>query len=146
MSKCCIEMKLLSLIYYIISMIFTFFTKHSEILFLGENQYCYNYGFPFRVFIIDSNNDILHIDTINIIFNFVALLPLILPMSLCKLNQKLQRTNNALIFIFCLYVIIALCLPWNYKKYIYSLALLLYGLWSAWFIFLSFYFIVKHKK
>ena len=76
----------------------------------------------------------------------LRLLPEPQKISMKELNQKLQRTNNALIFIFCLYVIIALCLPWNYKKYIYSLALLLYGLWSAWFIFLSFYFIVKHKK
>jgi len=138
-------MKLLSLICCIASILFVLFTKHSETLFLGESQYCYNYGFPFRIFITDSNNNILHIYGVNIIFNLIALLPLFLPLSLCKLNQNLQRINNTLIFTFCLYVITALFFPWSCKKYISFLSLLLYSLWSVWFVFLFFYFIIKHK-
>ena len=146
MSKVRIKMKLLSLMFYIVSILFILFSKHSETLFLGESQYCYNYGFPFRVFITDFNNNLLHIFGINIIFNLIALLPLISPMLLCTLNQKFKKFNNILIFIFCLYVAVVASLQWSHKKYIYSFTLIMYGGWSAWFIFLCFYHIRKYKK
>jgi hypothetical protein len=140
------KIKIFSLIYFIVCMLFIIFTKNSEILFLGENQYCYNYGFPFRTFITDFNNKILHIYTMNIIYNFIASVPLISLLLLCKLTQKFKKINNVLLFMFSLYSLITFFLPWSYKKYIYSFALLMYGLLFVWFIFLFFYFILQLKK
>ena len=134
-------MEIIPLIFGIVIIIFVLFTKHSEVIFLGEDQYCYNYGFPLRSFITNSDNFIIHIYTANIIINILLLFPVFLSVLLCFIKNKFTNTNQAIVIIFSFLTIFIAFLSWNLKCYIFYFAMILYSIGIIWFIFLAFYFI-----
>ena len=70
---------------------FILFTKHSEVIYLGESGYCFNYGFPLRCFITDPDNCVIHVYAENIFLDILFLLPVFFPVALCLCRKKFSQ-------------------------------------------------------
>ena len=138
--------KIIFLILYLTSIIYLVFTKNSEVMFLGDNFYYYNYGFPLRCFITDQNNSVIHIYTSNVLLNILLLFPLISSTLLSLKLKKYIIFNNAISILFSLTVIFTLFLTWQYKKIIYSCAIVLYFIWLFWFVFLIYRYLYFKRE
>ena len=129
-----------------VGILYAFSTKNSEVIFLGEGLFCYNYGFPLRVIITDPNNSMLHIYTLNIILNILLLFPIAAATLLAQQTKKYLRINKTIAILFCLTVFFNLFLTWEYKKTIYCCSIVFYVIWLNWFIFLIWRYFAANPK
>ena len=76
----------------------------------------------------------------------VLLFPLISSTLLSLKLKKYIIFNNAISILFSLTVIFTLFLTWQYKKIIYSCAIVLYFIWLFWFVFLIYRYLYFKRE
>ena len=130
------KIKALLVLLCLASVVFALFTKHSEVIFMGDSRYCYNYGFPLCSFVTDSNDSVIHIHALNIVINILLLSPVFISTALCSFFKNCLKINKIITCIFLLMAAFMLALPWDHKKYVYCCAVILYCIWLIWFSFL----------
>ena len=113
--------KIINFILIIAGIGFILFAKHSMILFMGDEQYHYVYGFPFRCLVTTANNSVVHIYFFNIALNILCLFPMGITLFICHGNAIYRGIylRFGIIFgiIFCLSAVSSICLPWTLKGY-----------------------------
>ena len=107
---------------------FILFTKHSEVIYLGESGYCFNYGFPLRCFITDPDNCVIHVYAENIFLDILFLLPVFLPVVLCLCRKNFSPMDHVFAAVFCSGAALTVFLPWRFKSCAFVCASTLYGL------------------
>ena len=137
--------RLLQYLFCIAIMVLILFTRNSEVIFLGDDQPCFNYGFPLQSFITDANGSVIHIYSLNIFANIIFFLPMFCLSFPSFLKKKYQRANNTLIVLFCMGAF-TLLLPWKYKSYSFYSAIIFYVLWLILFCLLFLLPVLGKKK